>query len=72
MFGCYGNTEVHTPHIDRLAQTGVRFAQSFSCSPMDCDQAPFAAAGYNTSRARTAEEAGQFLDAQAAGEAVSS
>jgi arylsulfatase A-like enzyme len=25
MLGCYGNKEIQTPHIDRLAQTGTRF-----------------------------------------------
>ena len=25
MLGCYGNQEIHTPNIDRLAQTGMRF-----------------------------------------------
>ena len=23
--GCYGNPEIRTPHIDRLAATGMRF-----------------------------------------------
>ena len=36
-FGCYGATTVNTPHIDRLARSGVRFANNFSacaiCSP---------------------------------------
>jgi N-sulfoglucosamine sulfohydrolase len=35
--GCYGIDEVHSPHIDRLAAKGVRFANMFStsavCSP---------------------------------------
>src|SRR5712671_938018 len=34
MLGCYGNTEVRTPAIDRLAQTGTRFLNHFACSPM--------------------------------------
>jgi hypothetical protein len=50
MVGCYGNTEVHTPNIDRLAQTGVRFHNSFSCSPVAHGPSPFAAAGYNCAR----------------------
>ena len=35
--GCYGSRHVRTPHIDRLAQEGVRFANAFCttslCSP---------------------------------------
>ncbi len=34
--GAYGNKEVHTPNIDRLAAEGVRFTQGFTkpvCSP---------------------------------------
>lgn len=36
-FGCYGNSHVDTPHVDRLAREGVRFADNQSacaiCSP---------------------------------------
>lgn len=36
-FGCYGNKEVKTPNIDRLASGGIRFTNFFltasSCSP---------------------------------------
>ncbi|MBN1343840.1 MAG: sulfatase-like hydrolase/transferase [Phycisphaerae bacterium] len=35
--GCYGNREIRTPHIDRLAREGMRFTQAFAnnavCSP---------------------------------------
>ncbi|KXX69321.1 sulfatase [Flammeovirga sp. SJP92] len=35
--GCYGNENAHTPHIDQLAEEGVRFTNAFStgtvCSP---------------------------------------
>jgi arylsulfatase A-like enzyme len=65
MLGCYGNSEVRTPNIDRLAQTGVRFQNSFSCSPVGADQSAFAAAGYNCGRSNSAAQAGEFLDAQA-------
>jgi len=66
MLGCYGNSEIHTPNIDRLAQTGVRFHNSFSCAPVGLDQAAFASAGYNCSQAGSASQANEFLDAQAA------
>jgi arylsulfatase A-like enzyme len=66
MCGCYANTEIRTPNIDRLAQTGVRFHSAFSCSPIAPDQTPFTAAGYNCARSATAAQAAEFLDAQAA------
>jgi arylsulfatase A-like enzyme len=31
--GCYGNTDVLTPHIDALAREGTMFTDAFSCSP---------------------------------------
>ena len=33
---CYGSTDLHTPHIDKLAATGVRFTQAYAhtvCCP---------------------------------------
>src|SRR5580700_585386 len=65
MLGCYGNTEVHTPNIDRFALTGVRFSNSYSCAPVATDQGAFSSAGYNCSRSASAAQAGEFLDAQA-------
>ena len=32
--GCYGNDEIRTPNIDRLASTGVRFANFFVATPV--------------------------------------
>ncbi|MGC9347193.1 MAG: sulfatase family protein [Anaerolineae bacterium] len=32
--GCYGNEEIHTPNIDRLAAEGARFANAFSVNPV--------------------------------------
>ena len=33
LLGCYGNTEIRTPHIDLVAQTGTRFQNHYACSP---------------------------------------
>jgi arylsulfatase A-like enzyme len=33
MLGCYGNNEVKTPNIDKLAQTGTRFHNHFAATP---------------------------------------
>lgn len=32
--GCYGSQQVQTPHIDQLAQEGMRFQYCFNSSPM--------------------------------------
>ena len=32
--GCYGNPEIRTPNIDRIADTGVRFENFFVASPV--------------------------------------
>ena len=34
MLGCYGNREVRTPNIDRLAQTGTRFLNHYASAPV--------------------------------------
>ena len=38
--GCYGQTKIKTPHLDRLAATGIRFTQHYSgsavCAPSRC------------------------------------
>ena len=33
ILGCYGNHEVRTPALDRLAQTGLRFLNHLACAP---------------------------------------
>ncbi len=33
MLGAYGNKQVYTPSLNRLAQTGIRFFNHFSCAP---------------------------------------
>src|SRR5262249_7747029 len=34
LLGCYGNKEIHTPHIDHLANTGTRFLNHFAGAPV--------------------------------------
>src|SRR4051812_6920054 len=38
--GCFGQTRVRTPHLDRLAADGVRFTQCYAgstvCAPSRC------------------------------------
>lgn len=64
MVGCYGNPDVRTPNIDRLAQTGVRFTNCFSCLPVAPDQTAYTAAGFNCGRTGTEAATATFLDAQ--------
>jgi arylsulfatase A-like enzyme len=32
--GCYGNPDIRTPNIDRLAREGVRFTRAFASNPV--------------------------------------
>ena len=32
--GCYGNSEIRTPNIDRIAATGIRFEHFFVTIPV--------------------------------------
>src|SRR6476620_8463530 len=32
--GCYGNPDIRTPNIDRLASEGMRFTRALSCNPV--------------------------------------
>src|SRR5690606_10253948 len=32
--GCYGNTDVHTPNMDKLASEGMRFNNAYAASPI--------------------------------------
>lgn len=32
--GCYGNRDIRTPNIDRMAAEGVRFTRALSCNPV--------------------------------------
>ncbi|QDU71475.1 sulfatase-like hydrolase/transferase [Mucisphaera calidilacus] len=34
MFGCYRDTGLRTPNVDRLASQGVRFENAYCCSPV--------------------------------------
>jgi arylsulfatase A-like enzyme len=33
-FGCYGETRIATPHVDRLAREGTRFSRAFVTAPV--------------------------------------
>jgi uncharacterized sulfatase len=34
MLGCYGNPDMKTPHLDRLASEGIRFERAYTCQPV--------------------------------------
>lgn len=34
MLGCYGNTDMKTPHLDALAARGMRYERAYTCQPV--------------------------------------
>lgn len=34
MLGCYGNPEMKTPNLDRLAEEGIRYENAYTCQPV--------------------------------------
>jgi uncharacterized sulfatase len=34
MLGCYGNPDMKTPNLDRLAASGIRFDSAYTCQPV--------------------------------------
>lgn len=34
MLGCYGNSDMHTPNLDRLAEQGIRFDKAYTTQPL--------------------------------------
>ena len=34
MLGCYGNSRMKTPNLDRLAKKGIRYDNAYSCQPV--------------------------------------
>ena len=34
MLGCYGNIDMHTPSLDRMAAGGMRFERAYTCQPV--------------------------------------
>lgn len=34
MLSCYGNKDMHTPNLDRLAGEGMRFEKAYTCQPV--------------------------------------
>lgn len=46
--GCYGQERIRTPNIDRLAQSGMRFTQHYSGSPVCAPSRCVLMTGYHT------------------------
>lgn len=34
MLGCYGNKNMYTPHLDKLAERGICYTNAYSCQPV--------------------------------------
>ena len=80
ILGCYGNKEVRTPNIDRLANIGTRFINHYTTAPVATAGRTglltgrysgdvtldkfFPAAGYNCQTAAGTAEAVKFIEAQ--------
>ncbi len=49
VMGCYGDSVVQTPHMDRLANEGIIFDAAYTSSPL-CAPARASFTGYRTWR----------------------
>ena len=76
MLGCYGNREVRTPNLDRMAQAGARFAAAFSSAGTPAEgragllngvTAALDSAGYACGEAAGPAGACRWIEQQAAG-----
>jgi arylsulfatase A-like enzyme len=60
--GCYGQTEIRTPNLDRMASEGLRFTQAYSgstvCAPSRCCLMTGRHTGHATVRGNMQPEAG--------------
>lgn len=60
--GCYGNEIIKTPHIDKLAEEGIRFTQNYAgsavSSPSRCALLTGKHTGHTTIRDNFAQEGG--------------
>jgi len=76
LLGCYGNKEVRTPNIDRLAKTGTRFLNHYAGAPVASAgresllggvEKLLTGAGYSVQTVTGAPGAAQYLDMPASG-----
>jgi len=62
--GCYGQTKIRTPHLDKLAADGIRFTHCYSgstvCAPSRCTLIT----GLHTGHCRVRGNGGFFLNAE--------
>jgi arylsulfatase A-like enzyme len=60
--GCYGQKEIQTPHLDRLAAEGIRFTQAYAgatvCAPSRCSLMTGKHGGHATVRGNKKPEVG--------------
>ena len=64
--GIYGNTDLKTPHLDRLAQEGIRLTQHYSGSPICAPaRASFLTGRYNHRTGALSVESNRGLDRMA-------
>jgi arylsulfatase A-like enzyme len=56
ILGCYGNREVRTPQIDRLAQIGTRFLNHYAAAPVADKARPILLTGRTTMQLKDASQ----------------
>ena len=60
LLGCYGNKEIHTPHLDKMAENGLLFKTRIA--PMPCVHPLERLFGRAVCRASTASTPGWMTD----------
>ena len=57
--GCYGQRQIRTPHLDRMAAEGIRFTQVYAGSPVCAPARSVLMTGQHTGHTRVRGNAGQ-------------
>src|SRR5258706_14629046 len=59
--GCYGQKQIETPHIDRLAKEGLRFTQAYAGCTVCAPSRSGLLTGFHTGHSPVRNNGGQFL-----------
>lgn len=53
--GCYGNTFIETPHLNKMASEGIRFTNAYAAAPLCSPSRASIISGYNPARINLTE-----------------